>query len=615
MSNKRFKFASEIEPIPGTEGWERMYPYYYQWATEKDPERKKYEESVLWYYDGLHYPKPHPPFDLIWDEAWFLGLSQYNNRIFMVPPARGIDHRILNGYVYITPVPVLDQKEVEERVQHFLKRAGHYYENWDSIYENWLKKANATIDELKSISFNDLPDMEDDSVVFEHRGLSSGYLLLKKYDELIDLGFKIWQYHFEQLNLGYAAYVTFINTANQIFPDIPMHNLTKMVSGIDVVMYKPDAELIRLAKLALELKLADLIESYSDFEELRKKLEENEAGKKWLEEFEKARDPWFWISTGTGWYHDDKSWNDDLNIPLSSIKMHIAELKKGNKVGRDIEKVKEESEKIVEGYLKLIKDADTRKAFEEQLNLSKKVFPYVENHLFYVEHCFHSIFWNKMRDLAKILVNWDVIKDVEDIWYMNRHEIKVTLHDITANWATGTIPAGRSYWPDEIAWRKEVYKKFEEWTPPPALGIPPEKVTEPFTIVLWGVTTDTLKKWLSALETGEEGETDVLHGTPGSSGKVSGKARVIRKVEELDQLQEGEILVAPTTSPSWAPAFTKIAGAVTDVGGPMCHAAIVCREYGLPTVVGTGNATTVIKTGDLIEIDGDEGYVKILERA
>ncbi len=614
MSDKRFKFASEIKQIPGTSGWERMYPYYYQWATDKDPERKKYEESVLWYYDGLHYPKPHPPFDLIWDEAWFLGLSQYNNRIFMVPPARGIDHRILNGYVYITPVPVLEPKEVEERVQHFLKRAGHYYENWDSIYENWLKKANATIDELKNISFTGLPDMEDDSVVFEHKGLSSGYLLLSKYDELIDLGFKIWQYHFEQLNLGYAAYVTFINTANQIFPDIPIHNLTKMVSGIDVVMYRPDAELINLAKLALELKLADIIKSYTEFEELKKKLEESEAGKKWLAQFEQARDPWFWISTGTGWYHDDKSWNDDLNIPLSSIKMHIAELKKGNKVGRDLEKVMQESEKIVEGYLKLLKDADTRKAFEQQLNLSKKVFPYVENHLFYVEHCFHSIFWNKMRELAKILKDFDVIKDIEDIWFMNRHEIKVTLHDITANWATGSIPGGRSYWPEEIEWRKEVYKKFEQWTPPPALGLPPEKVTEPFTIVLWGVTTDTLKKWLGSIE-GKEGESDELHGTPGSSGNVKGKARVIRKVEELDELKEGEILVAPTTSPSWAPAFTKIAGAVTDVGGPMCHAAIVCREYGLPTVVGTGNATTVIKTGDFIELDGDEGIVRILERA
>jgi pyruvate,water dikinase len=94
---------------------------------------------------------------------------------------------------------------------------------------------------------------------------------------------------------------------------------------------------------------------------------------------------------------------------------------------------------------------------------------------------------------------------------------------------------------------------------------------------------------------------------------VEGKARVIKKVEDLALLEAGEIMVAPTTSPSWAPAFTKIGGAVTDVGGPMCHAAIVCREYGLPTVVGTGNGTSVIKTGDLIKIDGDSGLVNILK--
>ena len=93
-----------------------------------------------------------------------------------------------------------------------------------------------------------------------------------------------------------------------------------------------------------------------------------------------------------------------------------------------------------------------------------------------------------------------------------------------------------------------------------------------------------------------------------------GRARVIRSADELDLLQEGEILVATTTSPSWAPAFTKIVGAVTDVGGAMCHAAIVCREYGLPTVVGTGRGTSAIKTGDLVRIDGDEGLVTILER-
>ncbi len=74
-----------------------------------------------------------------------------------------------------------------------------------------------------------------------------------------------------------------------------------------------------------------------------------------------------------------------------------------------------------------------------------------------------------------------------------------------------------------------------------------------------------------------------------------------------------EILVATTTSPSWAPAFVKIAGAVTDVGGPMCHAAIVCGEYGLPTVGQEQESAQLIKTGDLIRMDGDTGKVTILK--
>ena len=113
----------------------------------------------------------------------------------------------------------------------------------------------------------------------------------------------------------------------------------------------------------------------------------------------------------------------------------------------------------------------------------------------------------------------------------------------------------------------------------------------------------------------EGGVQNEIQGSAGSSGVVEGKARVLKSVDQLADLQQGEILVATTTSPSWAPAFVKIGGAVTDVGGPMCHAAIVCREYGLPTVVGTGKGTQIIKTGDLLRINGDTGLVQILERA
>ena len=608
-----FMSPHDVPAIPGTEGWEKLYPYQYQFSKD-DPARAAFEESQLWFYDGLHYPEPHYPFDLIWDEAWFLALSQNNTRTFLMPPALGIDHRIVNGYVYITPVGVANPDDIPARVPTFMKRAGYYYENWDKLYADWKVKMNGLLEELEAVTFETLPEVEDESVVFEASGIGSGYHLLTKYDDLINMGLKVWQYHFEFLNLGYAAYVTFVNTANTIFPDIPISTLTKMVSGIEVVMYKPDSELIRLAQLALHEGLESVLKSSKSAAVVMEEMAKTSAGKYWLDELEKARYPWFYISTGTGWYHHHKSWNDDLDVPFASIVMHVDALKAGKQVGRPTEQLVKESEALVEEYRSLIDNDADREAFDQALAISKLVFPYVEDHLFYVENWFHSVFWNKVRQVADILVGAGFFKDREDIWLLKRGEIRDALWDYVTSWATGSIARGPSYWQKEIEWRKGIIQKFQEWSPPSALGTPPDVVTEPFTIMLWGITTSTLKNWLKSVEAAAGGASDELLGAPGSSGVVTGRARVIKSADELDQLLDGEILIATTTSPSWAPAFTKIAGAVTDVGGAMCHAAIVCREYGLPTVVGTGRGTSTIKTGDLVRIDGDEGVVTIIER-
>ena len=98
-----------------------------------------------------------------------------------------------------------------------------------------------------------------------------------------------------------------------------------------------------------------------------------------------------------------------------------------------------------------------------------------------------------------------------------------------------------------------------------------------------------------------------------SPGLVEGRARVITHADQLGEVQEGEILVATITAPSWGPIFGKIKATVTDIGGMMSHAAIVCREYGLPAVTGTGSASTTIRTGQLIRVDGTTGRVEILE--
>jgi pyruvate,water dikinase len=150
---------------------------------------------------------------------------------------------------------------------------------------------------------------------------------------------------------------------------------------------------------------------------------------------------------------------------------------------------------------------------------------------------------------------------------------------------------------------------------PPALGVPPQEVAEPFTIMLWGITTDKVKEWLKGVEVPKGEKVSEIKGFAASAGVAEGPARVLKLLKEIVDLNPGEIIVCPSTNPSWAPVFTKIKAAVTDIGGLTSHAAIVCREYGVPSVTGTGIATSVIKTGDVLKVDGDQGVVTIVKRA
>lgn len=101
----------------------------------------------------------------------------------------------------------------------------------------------------------------------------------------------------------------------------------------------------------------------------------------------------------------------------------------------------------------------------------------------------------------------------------------------------------------------------------------------------------------------------LLRGLPASPGVVAGKAHVILDVKQISEFRNGEVLVTEMTSPDWAPAMRKALAIVTNSGGITCHAAIVSRELGIPCVVGTNNATAVIKTGQLITVDATHGIV------
>lgn len=103
---------------------------------------------------------------------------------------------------------------------------------------------------------------------------------------------------------------------------------------------------------------------------------------------------------------------------------------------------------------------------------------------------------------------------------------------------------------------------------------------------------------------------DGLRGTPGSPGTATGAVKIIGGPGEFGKLQAGDVLVCPFTDPAWTPLFSLASAVVADTGGPLSHAAIVAREYGIPAVLGTRIATSRLRDGEVVTVDGDRGIVK-----
>jgi pyruvate,water dikinase len=607
----RFPSPFEIETPPGAEGWQQMYSYYHVLAED----RRDIDDQRFWFQDQLHHGDVLYPYDEIQCECWWPALGAFNTRIFAMPPAFGVDQRVINGYLYISPIPVDDPATIPERAELYKRRAGYYYDNWNELYERWKVKTVEALDRIKAIEFAPLPALEDEEVVFSARGYSTSYQMVHDFSVLVDTMYETYQYHFEFLNIGYAAYLTYFGFCKQVFPDISDQSIARMVGGLAVDLYRPDDELKRLAKSAVDLGIADKIALADDAEAVWSALSsDGAAGKQWIADYERTSDPWFLVSLDPGHpggYHNYGTWQDDPTVPVSSIQGYIRRLQAGESIDRPTDEVVAERNRIASEYRSILEE-EQQKGFDEILALARLVFVYIEEHVLYIEHWLWATFWKKSRELAATLHSMDVFDRDDDMFFLNRHEVAQLLYDVHAGWSVGSRWRGKSYWGPIVEERRGIYETLKQWSPPPALGAPPEEVTEPFTVMLWGITTDRVKAWLAAGEDGD-GDGKTLTGAAASPGTVEGVARVVRAVSELGDVQQGEILVCPATSPAWAPIFPTIAAVVSDVGGMMSHTAIVCREYGLPAVVGTGYACATIQTGQRLRVDGGSGTVTILD--
>ena len=157
--------------------------------------------------------------------------------------------------------------------------------------------------------------------------------------------------------------------------------------------------------------------------------------------------------------------------------------------------------------------------------------------------------------------------------------------------------------------RQAAYQQYQALPPPPAV------IRGPFDPFAWAANpirpSDIFVAHQALLA---QPASNRIEGAPGSAGVVEGLVRVIERPEHGGQLQPGEILVASQTDIAWTLLFPRAAAVITDIGAPLSHAAIVARELGIPAVVGCGNATARLRTGDRVRVDGGRGMVEILER-
>jgi len=231
----------------------------------------------------------------------------------------------------------------------------------------------------------------------------------------------------------------------------------------------------------------------------------------------------------------------------------------------------------------LEKDPKTLKKFNQLLNEAQETALMREEQIYYF-----TLAWPLMREILLTMGDYieqqGKIAQASDIFFLEKEELQFLV-----------LSAEPSDLHIEIEQRKKIWKNQCNLQPPMYLG----------------KMSFIAQRIFENYERSDIVDKEVLiKGLAASPGKITGKVRIIDSLENAHQFQEGEILVTRATNPAWTILFSKAIAVITDVGSPMAHASLVAREYGIPAVVGTGNGTSILKTGQLVMVNGNTGVVK-----
>jgi pyruvate,water dikinase len=546
------------------------------------------EDYPCWYLDEAH---SIPPWTPLFAWSWVDG-NRYGDlwaaESIGLPRCHGTDWREIDGCAYASPVLITDEKEVKQREAKFREHLQLFIQDYDRIWQDVVQELITHYNRFKAFDVDKSP----------------AYKLYGHLEQVFKFNLRVWALHSLMMYSVYELYSFFEEICReQLGIDDTSPQWHRLMRGFDNKIFEADRWLWRLYQRAVELGLDSIFKNNPD-EQVLSALEETEAGRRWHDQPRGFRE----FLQEHGWRlprmmeFNCKAWIEDPAPAISFIKQYLA---KGGSFELD-----ERRKQLIKEREQAEREVLSRFPQSEQgwitmlMKAAQRAGSFSEEHTFYFEQTSHSLMRRAALACGKRMAGRNLIEDPEDFVYLLPNEIKKNLIYL------------RSDYRGLVSKRKRYYRRYSQRLPRPALiG---KLANDPEAAMRHMMASGD--KVMAKITVGRAAEARPelkaeLYGNPASPGIATGPARVILSETDIMSIKPGEVLVAVTTYPSWTPVFPLLKGIILDRGASLSHAAIVGREYNIPVVVQTGEATGKLKNGQRIKVDGTKGAVWILPKS
>jgi pyruvate,water dikinase len=569
-------------------------------------------------------PIPTPPdFPVVWDDPRDAKLTWMSSPQFTTPispliyavisaflvggnagfEGAGLPFQIrverINTYPYMGMVPKAAPPDVVMKGMGLLNRAA------PGVFKMMMGKVGAGMSKQQEAALNPiverfesywleelLPEIKQHIAYFESsdlRGMSLDQLRAH-LAEAIKRGERMGALHGVIMPMLYAM-SQFEELYCELFEGATTLDALRLTQGFDNKTMEGDRALWRLSRAARSIPEVLEILSKHAAGEVISALEKSVASQQFLADLHK------WLAyygqrLNSVFALDQPSWIEDPTTAIQNLQAYIAMADLLPEM-EPAALAAEREKGVAEARLKLAGYPQPIVArFETLLKAAQVAAVVHEDHNFWIDQ---RLFYHVRRVILEFggrLAQAGALDGANDVFYLTPNELQ----------------NGRDLSMKRLVQeRKTEMERFSHVAPPPMLGTAPAfEMTDGGSMV-----RAMFKGEMSPAPTGNS-EMNKVKGLPGSAGVVRGTARVIHSLSEAGKLQPGDVLVAIATEPPWTPLFATASAIVTDSGGVLSHSAVVAREYRIPAVVGTGNATATFKDGQLIEVDGNAGIVHVV---